>query len=128
MRKQHKKNDDSAEYIKSLNKKIIMIIEHNDVLRYFEDNSNVWNIMYMYLDTASYAACSYNNRAFYENVLKITESCEIIHYSPSNNTNVYNFSKIIVKKIISHEELGLSTLKEKEFIHPQQKMSVKFNY
>ena len=84
--------------------------------------------MYMYLDTASYAACSYNNRAFYENVLKITESCEIVHYSPSNNINVYNFGKIIVKKIISLEKWGLSTLKEKEFIHPQQKMSVKFNY
>ena len=28
-------NDNSAEYIESLNKEIIMIIEHNDVLRYF---------------------------------------------------------------------------------------------
>lgn len=121
-------NDDSAEYIESLNKEIIMILEHNDVMRYFEDNSNAWNVMNRYLDTASYTACSYKNRMYYENVLKSTGSCEILHYSPANNTNVYNFSKIIIKKIISPEEWGLSTLKEKEFFHQQQKISVKFNY
>lgn len=120
-------NDDSAEYIESPNLEKIMIIEHNDVLRYFEDNSNAWNVMYRYLDTASYAACSYKNRTFYENVLQSTGSGEIMHYTSNSSSNVYNYSKLIIKKIISPEEWGLSTLKEKEFISPQ-KMAVKYNY
>ncbi|KAI5681362.1 hypothetical protein M9H77_02589 [Catharanthus roseus] len=42
--------------------------------------------------------------------------------------NIYNFSKIIIKRIISVEQWGLSPLKEKEFIIPESKLSFKYNY
>ncbi|KAG5581146.1 hypothetical protein H5410_051773 [Solanum commersonii] len=35
---------------------------------------------------------------------------------------------MIIKKIIAPEEWGMSTLKEFDFIHPEQKVAVKYNY
>ena len=39
---------------------------------------------------------------------------------------IYNFSKIYIKKIISAEEWGISPLKQREFYH--NRTPVKFNY
>ncbi|KAG5569936.1 hypothetical protein H5410_059702 [Solanum commersonii] len=50
------------------------------------------------------------------------------HFYPANTKKVYNFSKLVVKRIISPEEWGMSTLKELDYIHPEQKVPVKYNY
>ncbi|KAG5630193.1 hypothetical protein H5410_001910 [Solanum commersonii] len=54
--------------------------------------------------------------------------CEFQHFYPANTKKVYNFSKLVVKKIMSPEEWGMSTLKELDYIHPEQKVPVKYNY
>ena len=95
---------------------------------YFEDNDDPWNLFSKYLDTASYAGCSYKSRNYYENILISTGTCEISHFSSSADKKVYNFSKVIFKRIISVEEWGLSTLREREFLHPEQKISIKYNF
>ncbi|XP_052620666.1 uncharacterized protein LOC128126717 [Lactuca sativa] len=95
---------------------------------YFEDNDDPCNLFSRYLDTASYATCSYKSRNYYENILSSTGTCEISHFSSSADKKVYNFSKVIFKRIISAEEWGLSTLREREFLHPEQKISIKYNF
>ena len=120
--------DDSKDYYRNPHQEIIMLVEEKDIMRYFDANNDDWLLMSRYLDTASYPAGSYKHRSYYENILKATESCDISHFYPANSNQVYNFSKIIIKTIISAEDWGISTLKEKEFIHPEQRISVKFNY
>ncbi|KAG5568366.1 hypothetical protein H5410_064619 [Solanum commersonii] len=57
-----------------------------------------------------------------------TVSYTTTHFYPTNTKKVYNFSKLIIKKIIAPEEWGMSTLKELDYIHPEQKVAVKYNY
>ncbi|KAG5619544.1 hypothetical protein H5410_004762 [Solanum commersonii] len=52
----------------------------------------------------------------------------ILTLFPANTKKVYNFSKIIIKRIITPEECGMIPLKEKDYIHPKQKVAVKYNY
>ncbi|KAG5615855.1 hypothetical protein H5410_015679 [Solanum commersonii] len=59
----------------------------------------------------------------YELILSATGSCEFQHFYPANTKKVYNFSKIIIKKIIAPEEWGMSPLKEMDYIHPEQKVA-----
>ena len=120
--------DDTLEYKELPHKDHIILLENKDVMLYFENNDDPWFLMSRYLDTASYAGFSYKNRNYYENILKVTESVEFSHFTSGGNTNIYNFSKAIIKKIILAEEWGLSTLKEREFIMPPSKTPVKFTY
>ena len=121
-------NDDSSEYILTPHKDLIILLEEKDIMMHFENNNNdPWDLFSKYLETASYAACSYKSRNYYENILISTGTCEISHFS-SGDKKVYNFSKAIFKKIISAEEWGLSTLREREFLHPEQKIMIKFNF
>ncbi|KAG5632677.1 hypothetical protein H5410_004394 [Solanum commersonii] len=66
-------------------------------------------------------------RMHYEIILSST-GCEFQHFYPANTKKVYNFSKMVIKKIIAPEEWGMSTLKELDYIHPEQKIVVKYNY
>lgn len=120
--------NDNFEYKESSHRDNIIILEHKDIMLYFENNDDPWFLMTRYLDTATYAGYSYKQRLYYENILKITGSVEFSHFTSGGNTSVYNFSKAIIKKIISPEEWGLSTLKEKEFILPPSKIPMKFTY
>ncbi|KAL4581676.1 hypothetical protein LXL04_006203 [Taraxacum kok-saghyz] len=120
--------DDTLEYKELPHKDHIIILENKDIMLYFENNDDPWFLMSRYLDTASYAGFSYKNRNYYENILKVTESVEFSHFTSGGNTNIYNFSKAIIKKIILAEEWGLSTLKEREFMMPPSKTPVKFTY
>nr|GFB87484.1 hypothetical protein [Tanacetum cinerariifolium] len=120
-------NEDLQEYHQSPHKEKIIFLEYQDVMRYFDSENDPWILMSRYLDNAPYAAHGYKGRVYYENILKFTGSIEVTHFMAANS-NVYNFSTVLIKQIISAEEWGLSILKEKEFIHPDQKISVKYNY
>lgn len=84
--------------------------------------------MSRYLDTVSYTPTVYKYKMHYELILSATGSCEFQHFYPANTKKVYNFSKIIIKKIIAPEEWGMSPLKEMDYIHPEQKVAVRYNY
>ncbi|KAG5574882.1 hypothetical protein H5410_055016 [Solanum commersonii] len=104
-------------------KEVILLLEDSD-LRW---RNEPWQIMTRYLDTVAYTATSYKYRMHYEIILSST-GCEFQHFYPANTKKVYNFSKLVVKRIISPEEWGMSTLKELDYIHPEQKVPVKYNY
>nr|GFA97964.1 hypothetical protein [Tanacetum cinerariifolium] len=116
-----KENKDLQEYHQSPYKEKIIYLEYQDVMRYFDSGNDPWILMSIYLDNAPYAAHAYKWRTYYENILKFTGSIEVTHFTAANS-NVYNFSKVLIKQIISAEEWGSSTLKEREFIHPDQKI------
>ncbi|KAG5570670.1 hypothetical protein H5410_060436, partial [Solanum commersonii] len=104
-------------------KKVILLLEENDL----KWRNEPWQIMAKYLDTVSYTTTVYKYRMDYEIILSFTR-CEFQHFYPANTKKVYNFLKLIIKKIITPEEWGMSTLKELNYIHPKQKVAVKYNY
>ncbi|KAG5584791.1 hypothetical protein H5410_045225 [Solanum commersonii] len=104
-------------------KEVILILEENDL----KWRNESWQIMARYLDTVSCTTTVYKYRMHYEIILSST-GCEFQHFYPANTKKVYNFSKMIIKKIIAPEEWGMSTLKEFDYIHPEQKVTVKYNY
>ncbi|KAG5590174.1 hypothetical protein H5410_040688 [Solanum commersonii] len=83
--------------------------------------------MTRYLDTVSYTTAVYKYRMHYEIILSST-GCEFQHFYSANTKKVYNFSKLIIKKILAPEEWGMSTLKELGYIHLEQKIIVKYNH
>ncbi|KAL7090607.1 hypothetical protein ACP275_12G051900 [Erythranthe tilingii] len=120
-----KDDDDSHLYIENLNKEIILLIEEKDS----QWADNPWIIMERYLSNNSLPYGSYKPRGFYENILVHMKSVEINHFSSGNEKEKgnYSFSKIIIKKIISFEEWGISPLNEKEMFS-QNNTNFKFNY
>ncbi|KAG5632618.1 hypothetical protein H5410_004335 [Solanum commersonii] len=98
-------------------KEVILLLEESD-LRW---RNEPWQIMTRYLDTVAYTATAYKYRMHYEIILSST-GCEFQHFYPANTKKVYNFSKLVVKRIISPEEWDMSTLKELDYIHPEQKV------
>ncbi|KAG5567948.1 hypothetical protein H5410_065040 [Solanum commersonii] len=104
-------------------KEVIFLLEENDL----KWRNEPWQIMARYLDTISYTTTIYKYRMHYEIILSST-GCEFQHFYPANTKKVYNFSKLIIKKIIAPEEWDMSTLKELDYIHPVQKVAVKYNY
>ncbi|KAG5615443.1 hypothetical protein H5410_015267 [Solanum commersonii] len=104
-------------------KEVILLLEESDL----KWRNEPWQIMARYLDTVSYTATVYKYIMHYEMILSST-GCEFQHFYPANTKKVYNFSKLIIKRIIAPEEWGMSTLKEMDYIHPEQKVAVKYNY
>ncbi|XP_075097489.1 uncharacterized protein LOC107814353 [Nicotiana tabacum] len=121
-------SEDSNENLEVYNRKdtkeLIILWEQSDL----KWKDNPWKLMTRYFDIASYATPAYKYRMHYEIILSTTGSAEIQHYYPTNTKKTYSFSKIIIKKIIPADEWGMSTLKDREYTHPVQKVSVKFNY
>lgn len=103
---------------------IILILDPRDL----QWKDEPWQIMTRYFDTASYAVPTYKFRMHYEIILSSMGSAEFQHFYPANTRKVYNFSKIIIKKIVTPEEWGTSTMREREYTHPEQKTAVRFNY
>ncbi|CAI9299766.1 unnamed protein product [Lactuca saligna] len=60
-------NDDSSKYILTPHNDLTILLEEKDIMLYFEENDDPWNLFSRYLDIASYAACSYKLRNYYEN-------------------------------------------------------------
>jgi len=117
-------NDNFETYSQKESKELIILLEQSDL----KWKDNPWQIMARYFDTASYATPAYKYRMHYEIILSTTGSADIQHFYPANTRKTYSFSKIIIKKVIPSDEWGISTLKDREYTHPDQKISVKFNY
>lgn len=73
-----------------------------------------------------YQGESYKTRSYYETILIEIGSAEIQHFQ---GENCYNFSKIIIKKIISVEDWGIFTMKERQISLNDTRMSFTYwNY
>nr|GFA43766.1 hypothetical protein [Tanacetum cinerariifolium] len=70
-------NEDLQEYHQSPYKEKIILLEYQDVMRYFNSGNDPWIMMSRYLDNAPYAAHAYKGRTYYENILKFTGSIEL---------------------------------------------------
>lgn len=117
-------DSDDLPFIQNNHKELILLLEDRDL----KWKDEIWHLMSRYLDNASFTAGSYKQRIHFENILKATSSCEFSHFFPGTNKKAYSFSKVIIKQIISAEDWGISTLKEREYYLPDQKVSIKFNY
>ena len=106
-------------------KEIIFLLEEKD-LKYKNDP---WILMQRYMDNLSLPARTYKFRNYYEQILLQSNSCEISHFTGTNK-EIYNFSKMIIKRVISLEDWGISPLREKEitFSHMGKNATVKYNY
>ncbi|KAL7137835.1 hypothetical protein ABFS83_10G120600 [Erythranthe nasuta] len=120
-----KDDDDSNLYIENLNKEIILLIEEKDS----QWADNPWIIMERYLSNNSLSLVHTNQEDSMKNILVHMKSVEINHFSSGNEKDKgnYSFSKIIIKKIISFEEWGISPLNEKEMFS-QNNTNFKFSY
>ncbi|WMV29265.1 hypothetical protein MTR67_022650 [Solanum verrucosum] len=117
------KVDDIKSYEKVSKKEMIFLLENYDIQRKEEP----WKIFQRYLVNELYfPGESYKTQSYYETILMSTCSIDFQHFSGYNTSeNVYNFSNII-KQIISVEDWGISTTKERQI--SLNKVSVNFTY
>ncbi|KAK4716265.1 hypothetical protein R3W88_014603 [Solanum pinnatisectum] len=107
---------EDLDYIKSYEKvakkEIIFLLENAKIQRKEEP----WKIFQRYLINGLYfPGESYKTRSCYETILSSTGSVDFQHFSGYNTSeNVYNFSKMIIKQIISIEDWGISSIKERQ--------------
>ncbi|KAG5615778.1 hypothetical protein H5410_015602 [Solanum commersonii] len=101
--------DDIRSYERVVKKEIIFLIENSEIQRKEEP----WKIFQRYLLNGLYFPGElYKTRLYYETILTNTGSVEFQHFSGYNTSeNVYNFSKMIIKQIISIEDWGISSIK-----------------
>jgi len=106
------KVDDIRSYERVVKKEMIFLIENSEIQRKEEP----WKIFQRYLLNRLYfPGESYKTRLYYETILTNTGSVEFQHFSGYNTSeNVYNFSKMIIKQIISIEDWGISSMKERQ--------------
>ena len=103
--------DDITSYERVVKKEMIFLIENSEIQRKEEP----WKIFQRYLlNGLDFPRESYKTRMYYETILTNIGSVEFQHFSGYNTSeNVYNFSKMIVKQIISIEDWGISSMKER---------------
>ncbi|KAG5609778.1 hypothetical protein H5410_021059 [Solanum commersonii] len=104
-------------------KEVILLLEENDL----KWRNESWQIMARYLGTILYTTAVYKYRIHYEIILSSTR-CEFQHFYPGNTKQVYNFFELIIKKILAPKEWGMSTLKQLDYIHSEQKIAIKYDY
>ncbi|KAG5588632.1 hypothetical protein H5410_049066 [Solanum commersonii] len=97
---------------KWLKRKMIFLLENSEIQRKDEP----WKIFQRYLINRLYfPGESYKTHSYYETILMSTSSVEFQHFSGYNIAeNVYNFSKMIIKQVISIEDWGISSMKERQ--------------
>ncbi|WMV25422.1 hypothetical protein MTR67_018807 [Solanum verrucosum] len=101
--------DDIRSYERVVKKEMIFLIENSEIQRKEEP----WKIFQRYLLNGLYfPGESYKTRLYYETILTNTEFQHFSGYDTSEN--VYNFSKMIIKQIISIEDWGISSMKERQ--------------
>ncbi|KAG5629323.1 hypothetical protein H5410_001040 [Solanum commersonii] len=107
--------DDIRSYERVVKKEMIFLIENSEIQRKEEP----WKIFQQYLFNGLYfPGESYKTRLYYETILTNTGSVEFQHFSSYNTSeNVYNFSKMIIKQIISIEDWGISSMKESKVLY-----------
>ncbi|KAG5591005.1 hypothetical protein H5410_041519 [Solanum commersonii] len=91
---------------------MILLLENFNIQR----NEEPWMIFQRYLVNGLYFPSeSYKTQSYYETILISTGSAEFQHFSGYNTSeNVYNLSKMIIKQIISVEDWGIFTMKERQ--------------
>ncbi|KAG5588630.1 hypothetical protein H5410_049064 [Solanum commersonii] len=107
--------DDIKSYEKVAKKEMIFLLENSEIQRKDEP----WKIFQYYLINGLYfSGESYKTRSYYETILMSISSVEFQHFSGYNTVeNVYNFSKMIIKQVISMEDWGISSVKERQMSH-----------
>lgn len=103
-------------------KEIIFLLEEKDL----KWKDNPWILLQRYLDNASMPTRTYKSRQFYEQILIQNGSCDISHFTGTNK-EIYNFSKMIIKRVISVEDWGISPMKDREIVI-NKSAQVKYNY
>ncbi|KAG5594894.1 hypothetical protein H5410_036126 [Solanum commersonii] len=103
--------DDIRSYESVVKKEMIFLIENSEIQRKEEP----WKIFQRHLLNGLYFPGElYKIRSYYETILKNTCNIEFQHFSGYNTSeNIYNFSKMIIKQIISIEDWGISSMKER---------------
>ncbi|KAG5599622.1 hypothetical protein H5410_030992 [Solanum commersonii] len=93
-------------------REMIFLLENSEIQRIEEP----WKIFQRYLLNGLYFTDeSYKTRSYYENLL-ISTSVEFQRFlGYITSENVYNFSKMIIKQIISIEHWGISSMTERQF-------------
>ncbi|KAG5590196.1 hypothetical protein H5410_040710 [Solanum commersonii] len=116
--------EDIKSYEKLPKKEMIFLLENSEIQRKEES----WKIFQCYLGNELYfPGESYKTRSYYETILISTGSGEFQHFSGYNTSeNVYKFSKMIIKQIISVEYWGIFTMKERQI--SLNKISMNFTY
>ncbi|WMV58308.1 hypothetical protein MTR67_051693 [Solanum verrucosum] len=104
--------DDIRSYERVVKKEMIFLIENFEMQRKEEP----WKIFQQYLHNGLYfPGESYKIRSYYETILTNIGSVEFQHFSGYNSSeNVYNFSKMIIKQIISIKYWGICSMKERQ--------------
>ena len=69
---------------------------------------------------------AYKTRTYYESILSHTGSAEFQHFISDYDKNVYNFSKITIKQIISAGDWGISMMQERQV--SVNKINMNFTY
>ena len=113
--------DDIQHYEKLDKRRVIFLLDNTDIQRQDEP----WDILHRYLiDKLYFPGKSYKTRTFYENLLVSTGSVEINHFQANTSVEtVYNFSKLIIRKILPIEDWGVNSMNDKPFLVNGVKLS-----
>lgn len=112
--------DDKEKMVKNPEERVIIILSNSD--KKWEDNP--WLLCERYLINNQYPVESYKNRYFYESILS-SNGCDIHHFT-GHDAEIYNFSKIFIKKVIKIEEWGITPLKTKTLVNGEKRID--YNY
>ncbi|KAG5629997.1 hypothetical protein H5410_001714 [Solanum commersonii] len=89
--------------------------EVDDIRSYERKRRTLEDIPTIVLNELYFPGESYKTHLYYEIILTNTSSVEFQHFSRYNtNENVYNFSKMIIKQIISIKDWGISSMEERQ--------------
>ncbi|KAG5570685.1 hypothetical protein H5410_060451 [Solanum commersonii] len=91
---------------------MIFLLENFEIQRKEEP----WKIFQQYLlNDVYFPGESYKTHSYYETILTNMGSVEFQHFSSYNTSEtIYYFSKMIIKQIISIEDWGISSMKERQ--------------
>ncbi|KAL9682690.1 hypothetical protein QQ045_014496 [Rhodiola kirilowii] len=110
-------------YLMNQKQEVILLLEERDS----QWSEKPWILMRKYMGEESYPSQMYKSQIYYENILKKT-GCEVTHFSHQAHPEVYNYSKITIKKVISLQDYGISPLSKREFFFGQNKTPAKYNF
>ncbi|KAG5581601.1 hypothetical protein H5410_052228 [Solanum commersonii] len=99
----------------------------DDIKSYEKERRTLEDIPIYLINGLYFPSESYKTRSYYETILISTGSVNFQHFSGYNTSeDVYNFSKIIIKQILSIEDWGIFTMKERQI--SLNKVPISFTY
>ncbi|KAL8051420.1 hypothetical protein ABFX02_06G147000 [Erythranthe guttata] len=109
-------------FFDSPKRELTLVIENDDET--FKESP--WILMDKYLPANCWKVETYKTRGFYENILTSLGSVDIQHYPPKSK--IINYSKFVIKKIISIQEWGTSPFAEKTITNEVTRSAFQYNY